>query len=166
MERSSFVCWRHWVPGNWAPSVRAKPSPGLRFAGRERGELAVLEGLETLREVLTNGWWNSGDISSLGKFCLLETVTARTLCNTGQGKAKDIEAGCEEGDVVCVVGIKQSCLMWWDRHRGWNRSTDLDELEWKWIWDYVTVWGNPVRSLGFSKVWMKVMAGGEKQPKV
>lgn len=167
MERTGFMGWRHWVPalGELSPSVSAKPSPGLSFAGRELGELGILEGLETLREILTNGWWSSGDISSLGKFSLLETVTARTLCNTGQGKAKDIEAGCEEGD-VCVAGIKQSCLMWCDRHRGWNRSTDPDELGWKWIWDYITVWGNPVRSLGFSKVWMKVMTGGGKQPKV
>lgn len=59
---------------------------------------------------------------------LSETVTATALCRTGQGKAKGIEAGCKERDVAYVAGMKQSCLMWWDRHRSWNRKTDPDEL--------------------------------------
>jgi len=58
----------------------------------------------------------------------LETVTATTLCNTGQGKAKGMGAGCKEGDFAYVVGLKRFCPMWWDRHRGWNRKTDPDDL--------------------------------------
>lgn len=170
MERTSLMDWRrdteclHWC--SWA-LMCTKPSPGAAELCRKGGGGTCWLGRPlTLRQILTNGWWNSGNISSLGKYCLLATVIATTLCNTGQGKAKGIEAGCKEGDIVYVAGMKESCLMWWDRHGGWKRKTDPDELGWKGIWDYNLVWGNPVRSLGFSKVRMKVMAGGVKQPKV
>lgn len=111
----------------------------MSFVGRQQEEVAALEG----------PWpWDrcwQVDNETQGTFPAWES----TACERLQGKAKDIKAGCREGEVPHVRGKKQFCLMWWARHRSWDRITHPGEQGWEWIWDNIIVWGSWIT--GFSK---------------
>lgn len=80
------------------------------------------------------------------------------LCNTGQGKAKDTEAGCKEPDIT-------ELLRWTRLAQRLEQKKCADKVGWKWIWDCVMVWGNPVWSLGVSKALVKTVTGRMKRLK-